>query len=873
MSYRINVQEIAGGQLPNQGKVYFGAFGDQEPENSPITIYLDPELTRPVDSAGGIDLGLDGEPWINGVKSNLYVAQKFSMQIRDMWNATHWPEPIQVPQADPTITHAGDDETYIDLDLEDKTITINAEEGTTVNRPFRTQTVDNADALATDVLNVEMGDNRYATLVDLGNKIGGAETYMEVDVVAKTGKIETPNGFQAFADPALDPAIEFNSANKVTLNNLPEVKNPPSTDKGIVNKGLLDERDAALQLEIDEIEQEIIDLEKASLLPVKNIANMKTLELEIGQEVEWFEYYEGSGKGGNTGVVVEGGTGTTDGGSYFDLDNGLQVKAIFNKSFDFFSFGAIAGGSDQTSKIQKAIDFASSSRAPIVNGAGFFGVTNLNWNDGVSLRGISSVESGFTQLSDPSTNILSSSSPVSEITIIDFEIGGIFALSITPGSDPNRVNIGVEAECEDINSYWHTWRRSDARETDTFNGLLPIFGDPDSYDGTGGLKVYHADAWYTQIYGNQGSSTIVKTVNSGDERKVSRSDYHINYTLDSVIAPPAQFNTTVLSATSFNASTVTLNIGNHTLVVDDYFWWDAAKYSNGGSDTHIETTYQITAITTDTITFTVTADPSFVSWIDLGRITDDPDDTGKEHVHDPSLGTIRRSWIRNGTSGIDLGCRVPLSRLSGFCTARVKVRHISGHNGWFVRLFQNFGKNGSPNTSTTFPGLTLQTGSSAIQEFIIYGRLPDIDSKTFEAGSFMQLTFVPSIFYPDAELDLFEISVFEGLNAPSQSNSSYDKEISIFEKLYRVDRSQILAPVEAGRFYASNNSFSEPMYGTPTVTLLNEISSSDMEFSSISAKSVYGYGAVARATDSANVGQYIATFETEYQIPTGYVGG
>jgi len=39
--------------------------------------------------------------------------------------------------------------------------------------------------------------------------------------------------------------------------------------------------------------------------------------LKIGDLVEWASYYEGTGYGGNSGVVVAAGTGVADGSSYF----------------------------------------------------------------------------------------------------------------------------------------------------------------------------------------------------------------------------------------------------------------------------------------------------------------------------------------------------------------------------------------------------------------------------------------------------------------------------------------------------------------------------------------------------------------------------
>lgn len=85
--------------------------------------------------------------------------------------------------------------------------------------------------------------------------------------------------------------------------------------------------------------------------------------LKVGQLVEWVGYYTGwaattaGAIGGNRAVIVPAGTGTADGGSYFNLSNGLQAKALFlNSTADIACFGAVCDGvSDDTVFISKAI--------------------------------------------------------------------------------------------------------------------------------------------------------------------------------------------------------------------------------------------------------------------------------------------------------------------------------------------------------------------------------------------------------------------------------------------------------------------------------------------------------------------------------------
>lgn len=70
-------------------------------------------------------------------------------------------------------------------------------------------------------------------------------------------------------------------------------------------------------------------------------------KLSVGDRVRWSGYYSAFDLGGNRGVVVASGTGTADGGSLFDLSNGLQVSADM-RSVNFYHFGGKPGLSVST---------------------------------------------------------------------------------------------------------------------------------------------------------------------------------------------------------------------------------------------------------------------------------------------------------------------------------------------------------------------------------------------------------------------------------------------------------------------------------------------------------------------------------------------
>lgn len=95
MAAIIDVQKIAGGKLPSQGKVYIGLFGDNEPETNPIAIFSDVAGTVSVNNTSGVLLDLDGYPTVDGQRISLYSTQDYSLQIRDKFNAKFWPDARQ----------------------------------------------------------------------------------------------------------------------------------------------------------------------------------------------------------------------------------------------------------------------------------------------------------------------------------------------------------------------------------------------------------------------------------------------------------------------------------------------------------------------------------------------------------------------------------------------------------------------------------------------------------------------------------------------------------------------------------------------------------------------------------------------------------
>lgn len=109
------------------------------------------------------------------------------------------------------------------------------------------------------------------------------------------------------------------------------------------------------------LEADNIDGSKAIVSDGKNyvpdVATLRNFTGDPGSLVEWVGYYAPGDGGGNSGIVVESGTGVDDGGSIFDLSSGYQVKAIFNEDeIDVLKFGATTGITKSQAQIFERCD-------------------------------------------------------------------------------------------------------------------------------------------------------------------------------------------------------------------------------------------------------------------------------------------------------------------------------------------------------------------------------------------------------------------------------------------------------------------------------------------------------------------------------------
>lgn len=110
----------------------------------------------------------------------------------------------------------------------------------------------------------------------------------------------------------------------------------------------------------DESDPVIGGLTSGRTLTYKTIAlAIASIEGNLGDFVITLEYNAGTSKGGNTYKIVAGGTGTPDGGEFFNKTDGsgFQLNALNSGVVNVFQFGALGDGSaDDTVNIQAAFD-------------------------------------------------------------------------------------------------------------------------------------------------------------------------------------------------------------------------------------------------------------------------------------------------------------------------------------------------------------------------------------------------------------------------------------------------------------------------------------------------------------------------------------
>lgn len=109
---------------------------------------------------------------------------------------------------------------------------------------------------------------------------------------------------------------------------------------------------------------------------VGSVAELEALSVSVGANVKTLGYYTPGDGGGNDYEIVAADTGTADGGSFIDLDNGLQARALIGGVANVLQFGAKADGVyNDAPRVQAAVNTGKAVYMPGRDNPYFFAST------------------------------------------------------------------------------------------------------------------------------------------------------------------------------------------------------------------------------------------------------------------------------------------------------------------------------------------------------------------------------------------------------------------------------------------------------------------------------------------------------------------
>jgi len=95
------------------------------------------------------------------------------------------------------------------------------------------------------------------------------------------------------------------------------------------------------------------------------VADLELSSLDVGITAETRGYTAAGDGGENTYLIVTGGTGTADGGSFINIANGNQAKGKFGSTLSLKQFGAPGDGTDQFTELAAAVAFGDANSVSI----------------------------------------------------------------------------------------------------------------------------------------------------------------------------------------------------------------------------------------------------------------------------------------------------------------------------------------------------------------------------------------------------------------------------------------------------------------------------------------------------------------------------
>jgi len=335
----INYPVIAGGKIVAGGSVLFGQPNVKPDEDNPSTlkaVYLDAALTQPAQNPQGLSSDGVFDQSDNGV---LFGSSDtvYSIVIKGANNK----ELSYIPE----------------YDLSDANAAAAAQDSA-------------ADAASSEANALSFKNLTEALYTDFTNRYFGA--------------FSSDPSVDDLGNPPNEGSIYFNSTSNVffTWTDGAWVNHFPSNPNGLLVTATGTTTPRALG---DWTEKEILSYD--------TIADAKAdLKLEVGRRVKTYGYYSIGDSGGAEYVVVAGGTGTDDDGSFHDAVNGNQLKLVIGSFFLAEHFGT--NTLDSTTQLQKAINFSETSAIPMRS------ITELNLTGVVQIGQAAEVTNLDIQLYD-----------------------------------------------------------------------------------------------------------------------------------------------------------------------------------------------------------------------------------------------------------------------------------------------------------------------------------------------------------------------------------------------------------------------------------------------------------------------------------------
>jgi hypothetical protein len=120
-------------------------------------------------------------------------------------------------------------------------------------------------------------------------------------------------------------------------------------------------------------------LVKRATVNVASVADLKASPATLGTIIETRGYYSSDDGGANKYIVVPAATGTDDGGSYIDMDSGLQAKGLFQSNVSAEQFGAVGDGVANDTLAFESLSLFSNGRMIVLRGGATYLVDSVSF--------------------------------------------------------------------------------------------------------------------------------------------------------------------------------------------------------------------------------------------------------------------------------------------------------------------------------------------------------------------------------------------------------------------------------------------------------------------------------------------------------------